>query len=154
MELRQATPADIGQLAYLIMLWRQELPEECRFFGEDAWVAERAAERIICDQDNSTKFLVDDGKVVGLSVLIKHESGLFSPYPYGVIFAIYVKPGYRGHKFLGYKLLCEVLDTAKKMRLSRVEFNPMFNALGASKVLKRIGFNPICTTHILELNHE
>lgn len=152
-ELRQAKSEDIGQLAYIMMLWRQELPEECRFFGEEAWIAERAAQKAVCDPSYIVKVLLDEDKIIGDSVTIKFAEGFFSPYPYGVILSVYVRPEYRGHRLLGYKLLRDAVESAKKMGLARVEFNSMINDRGTAMVLKRMGFKPICTTHFLELNH-
>ena len=153
MEFREARPEDIGQLAYIMMLWRQELPSECRFFGEEAWIAERAAQIAVNNSSYITKVLVDKDKMVGETITVKHAEGFFSPYPYGVILSVYVRQEYRGHRLLGYKLLCDAVESAKKMGLSRVEFNPMADGRGAALILKRMGFKPICTTHFLELSH-
>ena len=153
MEFREARPEDIGQLAYIMMLWRQELPPECQFFGEEAWIAERAAQVAVHDPAYLVKVLVDEDKIVGETVIVKHTEGLFSPYPYGVILSVYVRPEYRGHRLLGYKLLCDAVESAKQMGLTRVEFNPMVDDRGAAMILKRMGFKPLCTTHTLEFNH-
>ena len=112
MEFREARPEDIGQLAYIMMLWRQELPPECQFFGEEAWIAERAAQVAVHDPAYLVKVLVDEDKIVGETVIVKHTEGLFSPYPYGVILSVYVRPEYRGHRLLGYKLLCDAVESA------------------------------------------
>lgn len=152
-ELREARPEDIGQLAYIMMLWRRELPEDCRFFGEEAWIAERAAQIAVHSPAYLVKVLMDGDKIVGETVTIKNNEGFFSPQPFGIILSVFVRQEYRGHKLLGYKLLCDAVDTAKKLGMSRVEFNPMVGDRGTSLVLKRMGFKPICTTHFLELNH-
>ena len=150
-ELRQAKAEDVGQLAYIMMLWRQELPPESRFFGEEAWIAERAAQIAIFNPSYLTKVLMDGDKMIAESITIKNDEGFFSPLPFGVLLSVYVKPEYRGHLLLGYKLLCDAVKSAKDMGMSRVEFNPMVNDRGTALVLKRLGFKPICTTHFLEL---
>lgn len=153
MELRVAQPKDIGQIAYVILRWFGELPSEQRFFPGESWQAERTAELMVYSPKHLTKVLMQGDELIGLSSIIKNNSGVFSPQPYAVIFAVYVKPEYRGHRMIGLKLFKEAIKSAAELGMYRVESNPMYGDRGTAAVLKRMGFNPLCNTYFKELNH-
>lgn len=153
MELRVAQPQDIGQIAYVILRWYEELPADQRFFAGESWQAERAAELMVYSPKHLTKVLMEGDDLVGLNSIIKNNAGVFSPEPYATIFAVYVKPEYRGHRMLGLKLFKEAVKSAAKLGMSRVESNPMYGDRGTAAVLMRMGFKPLCNTLFKELNH-
>lgn len=154
MELRVAEPKDIGQIAYLILRWFQELKPEQRFFDGEPWEAERAAELMVYAPKYLTKVLVEGDKVIGAFVLIQSSGGIFSPKPYGVLLAVYVVPEFRGHRFLGLKLFNEAERSSRELGLSRLESNPMIGDRGTIAALQRIGFGPpLCTTMMKDLSH-
>lgn len=151
MELREPRPSDIGQMAYIIMCWHRELPPERRFWQGEAWQAERTAELLAYAPPYLTKLLMDGDKIVGAVSLVRNKAGVFSPEPYGSILIWYVRPEYRGQQRIGFKLLKDIIASAAAEGMSRIEANPWFDDRGTMAVLKRLGFEPFCTTFSMGL---
>lgn len=151
MELRKATERDLGKVAYMIMKWHREIPDEVKFFDGTSQQAEQAAEYLIKLPNYLTMLVEEDGEVVaGYSLNIIH--GVFENRKYGQLVCWYVLPQYRGHRFLGIRLLTHAIKTAQELHLDRIEANPWYKDEGTKAVLQRLRFAPACTTYMKRFN--
>lgn len=152
--IRQAEPQDVGEIAYMIMTWaRDELPEGVRIMAGTAQQAERTARMIVFMPGYHTRIAEDAGNLVGAYVIMCYPEGTFGDEPYGSLLGVYVKPEQRGHHYYGLKLLMDAQAEAHKLGLSRLEVNPMPKSRGLSHLLKRMGYEPLCITHMKRLHH-
>lgn len=153
MKLRQATEADIGYIATMVMQWQRELPEDLRFFQGTAADAERAAVILATAPHVLTKLAVkDDGTLMGgYSIIITR--GVFSHVPYGQMLCWYVEPQHRGHAMVGGKMLMDAMAETNERGLSRLEVNPWHMDQGTKAVLERLQFVPACTTYMRQVQH-
>ena len=153
MQIRQASPTDVGEIAYMIMTWaKYELPEEVRIMAATASQAERTARKIVFQPGYLTRVMENGHGVVGAYVIMCFPEGTFGDEPYGSLLGVYVKPEHRGHRLYGLKLLMDAQSAAKRCGLARLEINPMPKSRGMSAILKRMGYAPLCTTHIKRLS--
>ena len=154
MNIRQATPQDVGELAYMIMTWsRNELPEEVRIMDATAVQAERTAKMIVYSPGYLTRVMENGSGVVGAYVIMCFQEGTFGDEPYGSLLGVYVRPECRGHKYYGLKLLMDAEEQALRAGLARLEINPMPQSRGLSHILRRMGYAPLCITHTKRFSH-
>lgn len=147
--IRQATPGDVGEIAYMIMSWaRDELPEAVRIMSSEPWQAERTANIIVFMPDYHTRVMENGQGVVGAYVVQKYPTAAFGDEPYASLLGIYVKPEHRGHKFFGLKLLQDAHQEIQSLGYPRMYINPMVKSRSFSSILKRMGYAPLCVTHV------
>lgn len=152
--IRQAEPRDVGEIAYMIMRWaREELPEAVRIMDTSAQQAERTAKLITYMPHYTTRVMENGQGVVGGYVIMKFPEGTFGDEPYGSLLGVYVKPEHRGYQGYGLKLLVDAQEQAARQGLTRLEINPMPKSRGLSSILKRMGYEPLCVTHMKRLHH-
>lgn len=153
-KIRSAEPQDVGEIAYMIMNWaKDELPEALRIMEGTAQQAERTASLIVFMPHYTTKVMENGGGVIGGYVIMRFPEGTFGDEPYGSLLGIYVKPEHRGHRYYGLKLLMDAQSESERLGLSRLEVNPMARSRGMSSILKRMGYEPLCVTHMKRLHH-
>ena len=154
MNIRQAEPQDVGEIAYMIMKWAtDELPEAVRIMEPTAQQAERTARLIVFQPYYITRVLENGNGIVGAYVILRFPEGTFGDEPYGSLLGVYVKPEHRGYQALGLRLLMDAQEQARQSCLSRLEINPMPRSRGMSHILKRMGYEPLCVTHMKRLSH-
>lgn len=153
--IRQAQPEDVGEIAYMIMNWaKDELPEAVRIMEPTAAQAERTARLIVFLPHYITRVMENGQGVVGAYVILRFTEGTFGDEPYGSLLGVYVKPEHRGFKACGLRLLMDAQEQARHSGLSRLEVNPMPKSRGMGHILKRMGYEPLCVTHVKRLSHE
>lgn len=138
MNLRKAEPRDIGQIAYFIVKWDEEIPEHLRQLKGDVSYAETAAEIIVKSPKFITYVLENGGSLAG-AYTIYQAVGIFSSESYGIL-NLYVHPKERGHKLCGLRLLDHARKEAARAGLAWIESNPWKEAHGMQFVLGKLGF--------------
>jgi len=148
MQLRVAMPQDIGQIAYMIYKWDNDLPERERQVGTSE-NAERAA-TLLVNRDNYITYVLEKGdELIGIYCILLTVS-LWNPIPYGLLH-LFVHKSYRGGKFLGLRLLKSAVDMAKTMDIKYLGILPRKDARGINSILKRLGFEYTNNGYVLPI---
>ncbi len=145
--LRPAVYKDAGQIAYLILVWDEELPEFLRMVRGSAEAAYRAAE-LMCSPSFVTWVAEEDGEVVG-AVAIHNNVSLFGFHGYGNVAGVFVLPKHRGWKLLGLQLINKAKELKREMKWAWLEMNPWADDINTKRVLERLGFEEAVHTYVL-----
>ena len=145
--LRQATPRDIGQMAYLILVWDSELPGFLQMVRGDANAAQKAAE-IICGPGCATWVAEEGDKLIG-AIAVNTLTSLFGFHRYGSVIGVMVLPKYRGTKFIGLRLIKKAMELKEAMGWTWLELTPWADDVNTQRVLERLGFDEALHTYIL-----
>lgn len=145
--MRPATYFDAGRIAYLILVWDDELPKFLRMVNNDAEAAYRAAE-LMCGPDFATWVVEEDNEIVGL-LTIKKATSIFGFHSYGSIVGVFVLPKYRGQRLLGLRLLNKAKELKATHKWDWLEMNPWADDKNTKRVLERLGFDEAIHTYVL-----
>lgn len=146
-KLRQATFTDAGKIAYLILVWDNELPDWLKMVRGDAAGAHRTAE-LMCSPKFVTWVAEEDGEVVA-AMAINQCISLFGWSPYGNIAGLFVLPKYRGGRMIGLRLLYKAKELKQQYNWAWLEMNPWADDKNTKKVLERLAFDEAVHTHVL-----
>lgn len=146
-KLRPATYADVSRIAYLILVWDQELPAFLRMVNADARCAYQAAE-LMCSNGYVTWVAEDEGEIVG-TIAIAHCVSLFGFHQYGNIAGVFVLPKHRGSKLIGLRLLRRAMELKHERGWKWLEMNPWADDANTGRVLVRLGFDEAVHTYVL-----
>ena len=146
MNFRQAQYSDAARIAYGLLVWDKELPEQKKMINGSIEDAYRAAEQI-CGGCFVTVVAEDQGEIVG-TIAVKHSISLMGFQPHGNIVALFVMPKSRG-QFLGLRLIRKAIEMKDQMKWNWLEMNPWADDARLEKILHRLGFVDDTHTHVL-----